>query len=112
MEAQVNLRSEDPTRMEVSTRQQKEVLEMSLNIFIARSRNRGDLWAEFGPEDSEHHMKSKLARVGVMLPKLKAETLKGPGSPYEDIKGEVLDDLYDLINYAAFTVRHITGEKP
>jgi len=64
------------------------VLEEAYDIYVARSKERGQLWKEFDPEDAKLHIKSKSARV-----------------IHRD--GFAEDDALDLINYAVFYIRHM-----
>lgn len=102
-------RPNGPTRSERSLDQQKHVLQEALGIFVQRSNIRGDLWAQFNSEDSLHHCRSKIARVEAIIKGLDVGRFAGDVGT---AKAEAVDDLLDLINYAAFTVRHLTGEKP
>lgn len=89
--------------------QQVAVLNKVLGIYLDRSKTRGELWAEFDVHDALHHCKSKLARAQAAVGRLEL----GPVMDSPDtVHAEALDSLYDLINYAAFAVRHLTGEKP
>jgi len=64
------------------------VLEEAHDIYVERSKERGQLWKEFEPEDAKLHIKSKSARV-----------------IHRD--GFAEDDALDLINYAVFYIRHM-----
>lgn len=66
------------------------VLEDALEIYVERSKERGQLWKDFDPEDAALHIKSKSARV---------LAIEARGQDAED-------DALDLINYAVFYIRH------
>lgn len=98
--------------------QQLEVFTSALDIYEERGRVRGETWAEFDHHDCIHHLSSKLARL-----KNAAQLLAGRSAAAsrgdevdEDVTDELLsameDDALDVINYAAFLVRHLTGRKP
>lgn len=91
--------------------QQLRVFQKSLSIYIERSEVRGELWAAFQTDDAIRQAKSKLARAEFTL-----KMLEDPDTESSLLKvaleEEALDSLYDLINFAAFAVRHITGAKP
>src|SRR4051812_42477828 len=93
--------------------QQLEVLASALDIYEERSRVRGETWAEFDHHDCIHHLSSKLARL-----KNAAQLLAGRAAAAsrgdevdETVTDELLsameDDALDVINYAAFLVRHL-----
>lgn len=90
-----------------SMNQQVAVMSAALSIYAERGETRGELWARFDPQDAFHHMRSKLARIATLLPP------QGTPLPYpEPLTSHLVDEGLDLINYVAFMLRHITGEKP
>lgn len=70
------------------------IFTVCLNIFIERNMKRQDTWKMFGHKDSFTQARSKLARAEKLF-----ITNEQPPDLSED-----LDDLYDLINYAAFMI--------
>lgn len=104
--------------MPLEHKQQVKVLERAFNIYVTRSKTRGDLWAQFDVHDSIHHLNSKLARVRHACELLSQMSNSPPGDLDEDLDRveelleEAIDSFLDIINYAAFGVRHLTGEKP
>lgn len=98
--------------------QQLEVMAAALDIYQERSRVRGETWAEFDHHDCIHHLNSKLARLrnaAQLLAGRSAAAERGDEVD-EDVTDELLsameDDALDVINYAVFLVRHLTGRKP
>lgn len=83
----------------------------SFDIFVERSKYRGDLWAEFDAEDSLHHCRSKLARIEALVLRTKDPKYNDRPESLAKFKEEALDDIHDLINYAVFTARHLEGQK-
>lgn len=77
-----------------TNRQQLEVLLQALELFDSRNRLRGDLWVEFGLENTGHNIQ------------LKGQRIKALGSKPEYL-AEALDDSLDAVNYSAFAVRHV-----
>jgi hypothetical protein len=67
-------------------------------IFIERNANHCDLWKEFGWEDSALHIRSKAARIGLVMKR----HLEVPPE-------NVLKEVPDLINYAIFFDRNVRG---
>lgn len=101
--------------------QQVEVIAEALDIYQERSKVRGETWAEFDHHDCIHHMSSKLARLknaAQLLAALPVRDDLGPGAEVERVErvdalvSAMEDDALDMINYAAFLVRHLTGRKP
>lgn len=88
-----------------SERQHAEALNAALAIFRERSKERGDLWARFDEHDSFHHARSKLARIGVHLQ-------QGSYKNDDELRDRLIDEIDDLVNYAVFLRRHVTGKKP
>lgn len=86
-----------------SPSQQVAVFGRCMRIYAERSKVRGELWAEFDVHDALHNVRSKLARAKAAI--------DGDISQPQNMS-EALDSLYDMINYAAFALRHLTGEKP
>lgn len=91
--------------------QHLNVLTNALSIYDERSRERGELWAQFDEHDSFHHARSKLARIGAMLQdgsykdKDKLEMI--------EMRSKLNDEILDLINYVVFLYRHVNpGWKP
>lgn len=83
-----------------------------LDAFLKfRERNdlRENLWAEFPASDAVHHARSKIARVEAMVAKLERDAF--PNGRRGELEAEILDDSLDLINYAAFVARNVTGRK-
>lgn len=74
--------------------QQLAIFDDAQLIYIKRSKERGQMWKEMGIDDAVHHLKSKAERVFVLH--------------HNDMDAE--DDALDLINYAAFFLRHKRGE--
>lgn len=68
--------------------EQLEVFMEAFELFMVRDQHHKSLWKEYGASDTAHHCKSKAMRLNVE-------------------PAEHLDDAYDLINYAAFTVRNV-----
>lgn len=97
---------------------QLEVLVSALDIYEERSRVRGETWAEFDHHDCIHHLNSKMARLrnaAQLLAGRSAAAARGDEVD-EGVTDELIsameDDALDVINYAAFLVRHLTGRKP
>lgn len=88
---------------EESLSQHLAVLNTAAGIYIERSEVRGELWTEdqFTIEDFIEQIRFKSQRARA------AASIDSPAA-----KEELLDSLYDAINYAAFAVRKITGETP
>lgn len=79
-------------------REQLAVLFEAWLIFRERNSKRADLWKQFGWQDSVLHLRSKAARVALVL------------DTDLDIEPEdVLDDAVDTINYAVFFLRNVRG---
>lgn len=101
---------------DVAQAQHLDVLAKSLGIYMERTEVRGELWAEFDEHDSFHHMRSKVARIGVILQDGRYSDTQLIDDPplinADSLRKTLLDEAYDLINYTAFLIRHITGEKP
>lgn len=104
-----------------SNGQQLEVLAAAMDIYEERSRVRGETWAEFDYHDCIHHLRSKLARLqnaAQLLARLGATSGDPAVDPdetrdrYDELVDAMEDDALDVINYAAFLVRHLTGRKP
>lgn len=93
-----------------SRAQQERIFNHCLEIYEHRTAVRGELWSEFDLFDALHNCKSKLARANAAANALAATAIEAPGRDL--IIDEALDSLLDLINFAAFSIRHITGEKP
>lgn len=85
--------------------QQESVFNQALVIYEERSDLRGEVWAEFGPEDALMHCESKVARIKAGL-----SLIEGPNA--DRVREAVIDDVLDLVNYAGFLHRHLTGDKP
>ncbi len=91
--------------------QHSAVLQKALDIYIQRSTVRGELWAGSTVETMLYDASSKLARARGAVQMLSG--FHSPDDPRaEPYREEALDSLADLINFAAFAHRHITGEKP
>lgn len=97
-----------------SEEMQGSIFDRALAKFDERNEVRRDLWAEFDEADALHHARSKVARLQAMI--------KTP--PWSDglddeaislvrpeLREEFVDDALDLINYAAFAIRHAEGLK-
>jgi hypothetical protein len=97
-----------------SLEQQMEVLARSLAIYEDRTVTRGETWAdeEFGVDDSVHHIRSKVARCEHAIKRIERRLVDNPDADVDVIVDAMLDDLQDIINYAAFGIRHLTGRKP
>lgn len=67
----------------------------AFRVFIEREAKYHSLWKEYGAKDTAHHVKSKGLRLKTQV---EADGLEAD-----------YDDAFDLINYAAFTVRNIRG---
>ena len=78
-------------------REQANVFAEAMEIYEERSAARGQLWKEFDERDAAVHIRSKAARLYVAV--------ENPDADGAD--AEALDSALDLINYAAFAVRHI-----
>lgn len=85
-----------------SERQQFDVLYRAFEVFRDRNNVRGDLWKDFDIGDPLHHMAGKLARIRKAMERLDSGAIGK--QVFED---EVADDALDVINYAAFIVRHV-----
>lgn len=100
--------------------QQLEVLTAALDIYDERGRVRGETWAEFDHHDCIHHLSSKLARLknaaqilaGLPTKFVTDEELAAADERRDELVSAMEDDALDVINYAAFLVRHLTGRKP
>lgn len=93
----------EPTR---PLTQHLNVLTNALSIYDERSRERGELWAQFDEHDSFHHARSKLARIGAMLQ-------DGSYKTDLEMRSKLNDEILDLINYVVFLYRHVNpGWKP
>lgn len=88
--------------------QQRAVFDNCINIYEDRTFVRGELWSKFDAADALHNCQSKVARAEAAVD-LQAAT---EGERETALKEEAIDSLYDLINYAAFAIRHLTGETP
>lgn len=103
--------------------EQMSVFGHAATVYDDRHQLRGDAWVPFPPSDLVHHIRSKTARIEAMVQKLETaendlqETIEGidDTDPYKveafinQLRKEIADDAYDLINYAAFTVRRTRG---
>lgn len=89
-----------------SERKQLITLMRALDAFKERNALRADLWAEFDCRDSLHHADSKLARAHRAISALRELSEASPDR-IRAITFEAEDSLIDLINFAAFTLRHI-----
>lgn len=74
----------------------------AMSLFIQRNALYGDLWREYGPEDSLLHMRSKLARAEVTHGRSK-------GDDADISEAELVDSPLDLINYSVFYIRNVRG---
>lgn len=95
---------------------QNSIMQEALAIKDERARVRGEVWRTFDEVDSIHHMKSKVARVDA------ARQIMTDNGPHlddslgmseeaeDEIRQAAIDDCHDIINYAAFTIRHLRGE--
>lgn len=93
-----------------SIMQHHKVFQKSLSIYVERSEVRGEAWAGASAEVMLYDCNSKLARARAALTFM--NSLDKDSSTIEKAKDEAIDSLQDLINFAAFAIRHITGEKP
>jgi hypothetical protein len=91
--------------------QQFDVFVRSFEIFKERSVVRGDLWAKFEAKDAFRNMESKMARIGHAGKELE-EIGFDSDEKLKPIEEALVDDALDVINYAAFLIRHIEGNKP
>ncbi len=82
--------------------QQFDVLVRAFEIFRERSHVRGDLWKDFHVKDAQHHISSKQARISKAIERADSGVLG-----LTEFEIEVVDDALDIINYAAFIVRHV-----
>lgn len=92
---------------------QGAIFDEALAIKDERGKVRGEVWRQFDAVDSIHHMKSKVARVDAARCMLSDdEKDDGPMGPHgrDEVKAAAIDDCHDIINYAAFTIRHLRGE--
>lgn len=80
----------------ISDHEQLAVLLDAFVIYKERNDRYQDLWKEYGAADTAHHLKSKALRVGAELGRTHE-----PGEAYD------LDDAFDAVNYAAFTIRNV-----
>lgn len=99
-------------------RQQLEVMSAALDIYQERGRVRGETWAEFDHHDCIHHLNSKMARLrnaAQLLAGRSAAAARGDEVDEEatdELLSAMEDDALDVVNYAVFLVRHLTGRKP
>lgn len=84
-----------------SEAQQFDVLVRGFEIFRERSQSRGDLWKDFHIQDATHHIASKLARITAAVQRADQGILG-----QQEFEQITADDALDIINYAAFIVRH------
>lgn len=84
-----------------SEAQQFDVFSRALEVFKERSHVRGDLWAKFDIKDAQTHIASKLARITAAV-----ERYQRGDAGKQAIEDAISDDAIDIINYAAFIVRH------
>lgn len=79
----------------ISEREQFGVLMDSFHLFVQRNSVYEDLWKDYGWMDTLTHIRSKAMRL---VRKFWRD------DPTED--DSLLDDVYDLINYAVFFIRN------
>lgn len=109
-------------RLQVATNDAESMIEQmtvfghAATVYDDRHQLRGDAWVPFPPSDLVHHINSKAARIEAMVQKLELiESGQGElvaedrDNVVERLRAEIADDAYDLINYAAFTVRRTRG---
>lgn len=81
---------------------QRVILMLSHQIFVERSRVRGDLWAGASVESHLNMAEEKLKRI--------RRNLHGLEEPIDiDV---LLDDALDTINFVVFLIREVLGLKP
>lgn len=87
--------------------QQELVFMDAVAIYRDRHELRGDAWEDFPPDDTLHHIESKLARCKSIVQNLRRQDLTEERR--ERLIKAIEDDGLDLINYAGFLVRRYTG---
>jgi len=92
--------AEPPTsdELERSNREHMEVLDMAMEVYKERNARYGDAWRRSGWRGTLTDLRRKIERAWSFL--WHAEP--GDGDEQPDI-----DDLVDIINYAAFSIRAI-----
>lgn len=86
---------------------QGEVFVAATDKYVERNQQYRDLWKQDGVMGSLEHVRHKTSRVRWALEL--AHEDKGLFSMTDSDIAQVEDDIIDLINYAAFTLRNLKG---
>jgi len=86
---------------ETDREQYLEVIASALLVHLDRERVRMGLWKEYPAKDQMSQVRVKTDRV--------LRSLERGFEMTEDMKENAIEECYDIINYAIFTVRILTG---
>lgn len=99
-----------PVTAAASMSRQGAVFSEAIMLFRDRNEKYRDLWKQYTPEDHALHIKSKAMRV--------VQTLRSADGidvlesvALEAYRERIEEDAIDLINYAAFLIRSVRGER-
>jgi hypothetical protein len=80
-----------------------DVIQGAYDVHVEREAIRNGLWKDYPAEDQCNQVKIKIDRVNRSLERLKSYEQHG-GAP-DPLKHNIVEELYDIINYANFGVR-------
>lgn len=80
---------------------QFDVFLEALDVYIERTKTRGQLWKDFNVQEMAMHLRSKGARIQTA-----AGISPDSQSEADGLSEEIRDSSVDAINYAAFAERH------
>jgi hypothetical protein len=98
-----------PEQLEQSCKEQEQVLLVALAIYRERNAKYGDAWRRSGWRGTLTDLRRKIERAWAFLwnaePRVMPPITDVEGDPAAPEGSTEIDDLYDIINYAAFSIR-------
>lgn len=96
-----------PEELERSNKEHMEVLDMAMRVYAERNAKYGDAWRRSGWRGTLTDLRRKIERAWTFLWHATPIPKPDEGEARIDVDPDHIDDLIDIINYAAFSVRAI-----